>query len=94
MTTGRDFHDDRLRFNLFVPGVTQGNEDASPVQNFIFFFFVLVKIIRRLDEPKIPLSNPSGGKLLLRPSASYNELLGRVVFRIPPNIHDGPLLQK
>ena len=38
MTTGRDFHDDRLRFNLFVPGVTQGNEDASPVQNFIFFF--------------------------------------------------------
>ena len=58
------------------------------------FVFVLIKIIRRLDESKIPLSNPSGGKLLLRPSASYSELLGRVVFRIPPNIHDGPLLQK
>ena len=38
MITGRDFHDDRSRFHLFVPGVTQGNEDASSVQNFIFLF--------------------------------------------------------
>ena len=40
MMAGRDFHDDRLRFNLFVSGVTQGNEDASSVQSFIFCFCV------------------------------------------------------
>ena len=33
--------------------------------------------------------NPSGGEILLRASASYNKLLGRVAFRILPNIHSG-----
>ena len=30
---------------------------------------------------EIPLCNPSGEKLLLRPFLSYNKLLGRVAFR-------------
>ena len=39
-------------------------------------------------ESKIPLRNPSGGQLLLRPSASYNKLLDRVAFRILSSIHE------
>ena len=38
---------------------------------------------------KILLYNSSGGKILLRASAGYNKLLGRLEFRILPNIHDG-----
>ena len=63
-------------FCLFVPGVTQGNEDAMGVQGFIFLLLMLIKGIRRYSECKIPLPNPSGGKLLLRLSVSYNKLLG------------------
>ena len=48
----------------------------------------------RQGESKIPLCNPSGGKLLLKPSSSYNKLLVRVAFRILSNIHDGALLGK
>ena len=43
---------------------------------------------------KIPLCNTSGGELLLRPSLSYNKLLGRVAFRILSSIYDGALLRK
>ena len=42
---------------------------------------------------KIPLCNPSG-RMFLRTSLSYNNLLGRVAFKILSNIHDGALLQK
>ena len=48
--------------------------------------------IRRQGESKITLCNPSGGKLFLRPSSSYNKLLDRIAFRILSNIHDGTLL--
>ena len=34
--SSRDFYDDRSRFHNFVPGVTQGNEDAGSVQDLIF----------------------------------------------------------
>ena len=47
-----------------------------------------------LGESKIPLCKPSGGKLLLRPSLSSNELLHRVAFRLLSNIHDGAPLGK
>ena len=40
-------------------------------------------------KSEIPFCSPSGGKLLLRRSSSYNNLLGKVVFRILSNIHDG-----
>ena len=66
----------------------------------MFSLLVLLKEIRTRDEPKmqegykIPLRNPSGGKLLLRSSSSYNKLLGRVAFRILSNIHEGAPLQK
>ena len=54
--------------------------------------------IRKQGEFEIPFYNPSGGKFLLRPSSSYNKLLGRVAFRIlsniPLKIHDGALLRK
>ena len=50
--------------------------------------------IRRQRESKITLCNASGGKFLLRPSSSYNKLLGRIAFRILSNIHDGAFLGK
>ena len=55
---------------------------------------MLIKRIRRQSDAKIPVCNPVGGKLLLRPSTSYNKLLGRVVLRILSDIQDGALLQK
>ena len=81
-------------FCLFVLGVTQRNEDAVWDQGFIFLFLMLIKGIRRQSESKIPLPNPSGGKLLLRPSLSYNKLLGSGVPRTLSNIYDEAFLQK
>ena len=81
-------------FCLFVPGVTQGNKDASGVQGFIYLLLVLIKGTRRHSECKIPLPNPSGGKLLFRPSVSYNKLLSSGVSRTLSNIYDGAFLQK
>ena len=81
-------------FCLFVPGVTQGNEDASGVQGFIVLLLVLIKGIRRYGECKIPLPNPSGGKLLFRPSVNYNILLGSGVSTTLSNIYDEAFLQK
>ena len=42
----------------------------------------------------IPRCNPSGGKLLLRSSASYNKSLGRVALRNLSKIQDEAFLQK
>ena len=80
----------------FAPGVNQGNRDVRLAQDFISLFLclVIIKRIRRQDESRIPLRSPSGGKLLLRPSAGCNKLLGRVVLRILSNIQDEALLQK
>ena len=44
--------------------------DAGRVQDFIFLFLVLIKELRRRDEFKISLSDPRGGRILLRSSAS------------------------
>ena len=44
----------------------------------IGFVFGVNQEIRRPGESKIPICNPSGGKRLLKPSSSYNKLLGRV----------------
>ena len=81
-------------FRLFVLGVTQGNENAVWVRGFIFLFLVLIKGIRRYSESNIPLPQPSGGKLLLRPSVSYNKLLGSGVSRALSSIYDGAFLRK
>ena len=70
---------------VFVPRVTQGNKDAGLVQDFILLLFGVNQ--ERQGETEIPLYSPSGGKLLLRPSSSY-DLLGRVTFRILSNIYD------
>ena len=56
---------------------------------YYFVVLVWIKIIRSQSKSKIPLCNPSGGKILLRASASYVKLLARVAFRTLPNIHDG-----
>ena len=61
MIKSRDFHDDTSRFHLFFPGVTQENENAGSVRTWTH------------GESKIFLNNPSAGKLLFRPSASYNK---------------------
>ena len=44
---------------LFVPSVTEGNENAGSIQDFIFLFLCLVFIKRiwRQGESYIPLSN-------------------------------------
>ena len=61
-----------LFFSFLV--LLKETENAGSVQDFIFFFLclVLIKKISRLGESKIPLFNPTGGMLLLRPSTSYN----------------------
>ena len=63
----------------FVPGVTRGNKDSGSVQDFILLvlLLVLIKIIKKQDESKILLRNPSCGNLLLRPSPGYRKLLER-----------------
>ena len=48
---------------------------------------VWIKITKRQGDFKIPLCNPSGGKVLPKASASYAKLLGKVAFRVLPNIH-------
>ena len=47
--------------------------------------FHLLVFCRRKGESKVPLCNPSDGKLFLKP-ASYNKLLDRVAFRILSNV--------
>ena len=81
-------------FCLFIPGVTQGNQDAMGIQGFIFLLLILIKGITRYSECKIPLPNPAhGGKLLFRFSMSYNKLLGSDVSRTLLNISDEAFLQ-
>ena len=63
------------------------------VQGFVFLFLMPIKGITRYSECKIPLPNPSGGKLLFRPSVSYNKLLGSGVSRTLSNISDEAFLQ-
>ena len=46
-------------FCLFVHGITQGNEDAGWVLDFIFLFFVLTKGIMRERKSKISLHKTS-----------------------------------
>ena len=101
MMTGRDFHDDRWRFFfLFLVllkhiCVTPGTFlEMGWVQDFIFLFLMLIKEIRWRRESKIPLRNPSGGKFLLRPSAGFDKLLGRNVFRALSNFYYGTFLKK
>ena len=53
-------------YMVFIPGVTQGTLSAE---------------LGDMAGSKIPLCNVGGEKLLLRPSWSYNKLLGRVEFR-------------
>ena len=78
--------------------VIQRNEEAESVQDQCFTLLllclVLIKRIRRQGVSEIALCNPSGAKLPVRPSSTYNKLLGRIAFRILSNIHDGALLQK
>ena len=61
---------------------------------FLFLCLVLITKIKRQGKSKISLCNSIGGKLLLRPFASYNKLLGTVELRILSNIQDGAFLQK
>ena len=67
------------------------NEGMSSVQDFIFWFCVWCKSreLRGRVSPRFP----NHWKLLLRPSASYNELLDKIASRILSNIHDGSLLR-
>ena len=55
---------------------------------------VLIKKIKRYGESRFPSRKPSGKKLPLRPSAIYNKLLGRGVFRIMSNIQDKAFFAK
>ena len=59
-----------------------------------FLFLVLIKGITRKRYSKIPLPNPSIGKLPLRPSVNCNKLLGRGISRTLSNIYDGAFLRK
>ena len=60
----------------------------------VFFVFDVNQEHLRQGESKILLRNISVGKLLLRVSSSYNNLLGSASIIILSKIHDGALLQK
>ena len=49
LATVNYLEDKRIATDLFVPRVTQGNEDTGCVQDFVFWFLVLIKGIRRQD---------------------------------------------
>lgn len=61
--------------SLFFPDVTQANDDRESLQDFISLFLLLVLItkIGRQSEFKIPLIQPSGRKLFLRPVVGYKK---------------------
>ena len=81
--------------HIFIPRVTQGNEDVGSVEDFILSFLCESRELGgRQGESNIPLCNPSGGKILLRAPTSYNKVLDRVAFRILSNIHDGAPMRK
>ena len=80
-------------FFIFSFLVLLKDEYVGPVQDFILLFRVNQENLGA-GESKIPLCDPSGRKLLLRPSSSYNKLMGWVAFRILSKIHNGALLQK
>ena len=50
---------------------------------WVFLVTAVNQVNRIQGESKIPLCNSSGGKLLLRPSSSYNKLLGRKKVKAP-----------
>ena len=66
----------------------------SPKLYFVIFVFGVNQEEKKAGGVQDSLVLPSGGKLLLGPSSSYNKLLGRVAFRILSNIHDGSLPRK
>ena len=52
-------------FMVFVPGVTEGNENAGSVQDFILLFLCISRELGGRGSPRFPC----GGKLLLRLSS-------------------------
>ena len=72
-------------FYIFI---SQRNDIVGSVEDFVLLFLCSVWItrIRRLGESKIPLCDPSGGRLFQRPPLSYNKLLRRATLRILSNI--------
>ena len=54
--------------------------------SFAFLLLVLLKEMRARGEPNISYCR-FGGKVLPKASASYAKLLGKVAFRVLPNIH-------
>ena len=77
-------------FMVFVPGVTQGNEDAGSAQDFILLFRCKSGELGT-GKSEISLYNVSGRKFLLRFSSCCNKLLGRAALRVLSNIHGGAL---
>ena len=79
-------------FQVMLPNIPGNvlNEDFI----LLLLCFVLIERITRQGVSKIPLCNPSGAKLPVRPSSTYNKLSGRIAVRIFPNIHGGFLLRK
>ena len=81
---------DKFFIFLFVVLLKEMRTRGESKISFCYF----CQRISMQGESKITLCNPSGGKLLLRPSSSYNKLLGRIAFRILSNIHDEAVLGK
>ena len=79
------FRKSHLHFYSWFYSRKWGRE-VSP--RFHFVVLVWIKITKGQCEPKFFLCNPRSRKILLRASANYNKLLGRVAIRILPNIHN------
>ena len=79
-------------WNLKTLAQFQGIEMRPLAVKDPIFWFVLVKRIKRKEGSKIPLCNPSDGKLFFRPSAIYDKLFDRVAFRILSNMNTSETL--
>ena len=87
--SGREMSPGLLQdFMVFVPGVTQGNENAGSVQDFILL--LLFKLVGR-GSPRFPCVTSVVGSLS---SEFLRAVIGRTTLRVLSNIHDGVLPRK
>ena len=77
-------------FIVFVPGVTQGNENAESVQNFILFLCKSGELGGR-ESPRFPCVTSVVGSFS---SDFLRAVTGRAALRVLSNIHHGALPRK
>ena len=76
-------------FLVFVPCVTQGNEDTGSVQDFNLLFWCDPRELECRGSPRFPCVTPVVESFSSRLSSSSNKLLGSIALTVWSNIYDG-----